>query len=200
MARQALHWQSNTPHNNTVDATSVTLLLKRSREGDSEAINQLVPIVYDELRRLAHAYLRDQNQTMQATALVNEAYIKLVESKQQSFNDRSHFFALAAKIMRQIIVDYARSRGAQKRGAGQANLELKEDILSLDQDSTQVLAIHEALDRLAAEDARKAQLIEMRFFAGMTAEECAESLDMTAAQVYRELRFAQAWLHRELMT
>src|SRR5689334_22234134 len=102
--------------------------------------------------------------------------------------------------MRQIIVDYARTKGAQKRGSGQANLELKEEILSLDQDSEQVLAIHEALDRLAVHDPRKAKLIEMRFFGGMTAEECAENLggDTTAAQVYRELRLAQAWLHGEL--
>jgi RNA polymerase sigma-70 factor (ECF subfamily) len=178
---------------------SVTLLLQRSREGDTNAVNQLVPIVYEELRRLAHSYLRgQQNQTMQATALVNEAYIKLVESKARNFNDRSHFFALAARVMRQIIVDYARTKGAQKRGSGQANLELKEEILSLDQDSTQVLAVNEALSRLATTDPRKAELVEMRFFGGMTAEECAEALSMTAPQVYRELRLAQAMLHQEL--
>ena len=176
----------------------MTLLQQRSREGDSDALNQLVPLVYGELRRLAHAYLRDPNQTIQATALVNEAYIKMVESKQHNVNDRAHFFALAAKIMRQIMVDYARSKGAQKRGSGVSNLELKEEILSLGQDFTQVVAIHEALDRLAKEDPRKAQLIEMRFFGGMTLEECAEPLGITTMQAFRELRLAQAWLHREL--
>ena len=187
-------------HNGSVDPNEVTLLLERSRQGDENAVNLLVPLVYDELRRLAHSYLRGQQQTIQATALVNEAYIKLIEGREQTINNRAHFFALAARVMRQIIVDYARTKGAQKRGSGMANLELKEEILSLDQDSEQVVAIHEALDRLAVHDARKAQLIEMRFFGGMTAEECAESLggDVTAAQVYRELRLAQAWLHQEL--
>ncbi|MBY0505510.1 MAG: sigma-70 family RNA polymerase sigma factor [Bryobacteraceae bacterium] len=183
-----------------MDSNEVTLLLERSRQGDENAINLLVPLVYDELRRLAHSYLRGQAQTIQATALVNEAYIKLIEGREQAINNRAHFFALAARVMRQIIVDYARTKGAQKRGSGMANLELKEEILSLDQDSEQVLAIHEALDRLAVHDARKARLIEMRFFGGMTAEECADSLadGTTAAQVYRELRLAQAWLHQEL--
>ena len=181
-----------------MDQGSVTVLLERIREGHSEDVNALMPLVYDELRRLAHSYLRGQQQTIQATALVNEAYIKMVEAKHQNINNRSHFFALAAKVMRQILVDYARSRGAQKRGAGQAPLELKEEILSLDQDSTQVLAINEALERLAREAPAKAQLIEMRFFGGMTGEECAESLGITAQQAYRELRLAQAWLHQEL--
>jgi RNA polymerase sigma factor (TIGR02999 family) len=183
-----------------VDSNQVTLLLERSRQGDQNAVNLLVPLVYDELRRLAHSYLRGQQQTIQATALVNEAYIKLIEGREQTIHNRAHFFALAARVMRQVIVDYARTKGAQKRGAGVANLELKEEILSLDQDSEQVLAIHEALDRLAVHDARKAQLIEMRFFGGMTADECAENLGggITAQQVYRELRLAQAWLHGEL--
>lgn len=159
-----------------------------------------MPVVYDELRRLAHAYLRNANrdQTMQATALVNEAYLKLVEGKQQEIQNRSHFFALAARVMRQIMVDYARARTSQKRGSGQMNLPLKEEILSLEQDATQVLAIHEALERLAETDERKARLIEMRFFGGLTGEECAEATGLTAQQVYRELRLAQAWLHQEL--
>src|SRR5262249_39117952 len=157
-----------------------------------EDVNVLMPIVYDELRRLANSYLRGQQHTIQATALVNEAYIKLVEAKHQTIHNRAHFFALAARIMRQILVDYARSRGAQKRGAGQAPLELKEEIVSLDQDSALVLAIHEAIDHLAKESPIKAQLIEMRFFGGMTGEECAETLGISAQQAYRELRLAQA--------
>jgi RNA polymerase sigma factor (TIGR02999 family) len=178
---------------------SVTLLLDRVKRGDGDAVNLLMPVVYGELRRLAHSYLRDRgDRTLQATALVNEAYIKLVESGQQTIHNRSHFFALAARVMRQIIIDYARAQGSQKRGGGAEKLELKEEILSLDRDSADVLAIHEALDRLAVEDARKAQLIEMRFFGGMTAEEAAEATGLTAQQVYRELRLAQAWLHREL--
>jgi len=183
-----------------VSTDSVTLLLERVRQGDGSAVNALMPVVYGELRRLAHSYLRDsgRDRTLQATALVNEAYIKLVESGGQTINNRSHFFALAARIMRQIIIDYARAQGSQKRGGGAEKLELKEEILSLDQDSAQVLAIHEALDKLANHDARKAQLIEMRFFGGMTAEEAAEATGLTAQQVYRELRLAQAWLHQEL--
>lgn len=181
-----------------MESSPVTQLIERSRQGDAQALGELMPLVYDELRRLAHSYLRGQDQTIQATALVNEAYIKLVEGKAQPVNNRTHFFALAARVMRQIIVDYARSKNAQKRGSGMANLELKEEILSLNQDATQVLAIHEALEKLAKEDGRKAELIEMRFFAGMTAEECAEATGITAAQVYRELRLAQAWLHQEL--
>jgi RNA polymerase sigma-70 factor (ECF subfamily) len=177
---------------------SVTALLHSIGEGHSEDVNVLMPIVYDELRRLAHSYLRGQPHTIQATALVNEAYIKMVEAKNQTIQNRAHFFALAARVMRQILVDYARSRGAQKRGLGQRPMELKEDILSLDNDAEQVLAIHEALDRLAVESPSKARLIEMRFFGGMTGEECAETLGITPQQAYRELRVAQAWLHQEL--
>jgi RNA polymerase sigma factor (TIGR02999 family) len=135
---------------------------------------------------------------MQATALVNEAYVKLVEGKAQDIHNRTHFFALAARVMRQIIVDYARARASQKRGGGAEKLPLKEEILSLDQDATQVLAIHQALEKLSLQDDRKAQLIELRFFGGLTGEECAAATGMTAQQVYRELRIAQAWLHHEL--
>jgi RNA polymerase sigma-70 factor (ECF subfamily) len=181
-----------------MESGSVTALLNRIGGGHKEEINVLMPIVYGELRRLAHFYLRSRQQTMQATALVNEAYIKLIEGKDQTIQNRTHFFALAARVMRQILVDYARSNGAQKRGAGDRGLELKEEILSLDQDATQVLAIHEALERLAEDSPQKAQLIEMRFFGGMTGEECAESLGISAQQAYRELRLAQAWLHQEL--
>ncbi|MBI5083845.1 MAG: sigma-70 family RNA polymerase sigma factor [Acidobacteria bacterium] len=183
-----------------MSADSVTVLLERVRQGDGDAINALMPVVYGELRRLAHSYLRGagRDRTLQATALVNEAYIKLVESGQQTIHNRSHFFALAARVMRQIMIDYARAQASQKRGGGAEKLELREEILSLDRDSSQVLAIHEALDRLAAEDPRKAQLIEMRFFGGMTAEEAADATGISAQQVYRELRLAQAWLHKEL--
>jgi RNA polymerase sigma factor (TIGR02999 family) len=181
-----------------MEERSVTVLIESIRSGHSEDVNVLMPMVYDELRRLAHSYLRGPGQTIQATALVNEAYLKMVEGKEQTINNRAHFFALAARVMRQILVDYARTKGAQKRGSGQANLELKEEIISIDQDSTQVLAINEALERLARESPQKAQLIEMRFFGGMTGEECAESLGITAQQAYRELRLAQAWLHQEL--
>lgn len=178
----------------------VTQLLDRIRLGDGTAVNDLMPIVYDELRRLAQGYLRGGRgyQTMQATALVNEAYLKLVEGKAQDIHNRTHFFALAARVMRQIIVDYARARTSQKRGGGAEKLPLKEEILSLEHDSTQVLAIHQALEKLALQDERKAQLIELRFFGGLTGDECASATGLTAQQVYRELRIAQAWLHQEL--
>ncbi len=179
---------------------SVTELLHRVREGDGNAVNTLMPLVYTELRRLAHSYLggAGRDRTLQATALVNEAYIKLVESEARNIQNRTHFFALAARIMRQILIDYARAKCAQKRGGGAEKVELREEVVSLDQDATQVLAIHEALERLAQEDAMKARLIEMRFFGGMTADECAAATGLTPAQVYRELRLAQAWLRKEL--
>lgn len=182
-----------------VSTDSVTLLLERVRQGDANAVDALMPVVYSELRRLAHSYLRgDRDQTLQATALVNEAYIKLVESREQTVQNRTHFFALAARVMRQIMIDYARAQASQKRGGGAEKLELKEEILSLHHDSSQVLAIHQALDKLAAHDPLKAQLIEMRFFGGMTAEETAAATGLSAPQVYRDLRLAQAWLHQEL--
>lgn len=179
---------------------SVTQLLERMRQGDGNAVNALMPLVYTELRRLAHSYLggSSRDRTLQATALVNEAYIKLVESEARNIQNRTHFFALAARVMRQILIDYARARSAQKRGGGAEKVELREEVVSLDHDAAQVLAIHEALDRLAKEDDLKARLIEMRFFGGMTAEESAEATGLTPAQVYRELRLAQAWLHKEL--
>lgn len=179
---------------------SVTQLLERMRQGDGNAVNALMPLVYTELRRLAHSYLggSSRDRTLQATALVNEAYIKLVESEARNIQNRTHFFALAARVMRQILIDYARARSAQKRGGGAEKVELREEVVSLDHDAAQVLAIHEALDRLAKEDELKARLIEMRFFGGMTAEESAEATGLTPAQVYRELRLAQAWLHKEL--
>lgn len=179
---------------------TVTQLLERVRQGDGNAVNALMPLVYGELRRLAHSYLRDsgRGRTLQATALVNEAYIKLVESEAQNIQNRTHFFALAARVMRQIMIDYARAQGSQKRGGGAEKVELREEVLSLDQDAAQVLAIHEALDRLAAEDPLKARLIEMRFFGGMTADEASAACGLTPAQVYREIRLAQAWLHKEL--
>lgn len=179
---------------------SVTQLLERVRRGDGNAVDALMPLVYTELRRLAHSYLGagGRDCTMQATALVNEAYIKLVESEARNIQNRTHFFALAARVMRQILIDYARAKSAQKRGGGAEKVELREEVVSLDRDATQVLAIHEALERLAQQDQLKARLVEMRFFGGMTAEESAEATGLTPAQVYRELRLAQAWLHREL--
>jgi RNA polymerase sigma factor (TIGR02999 family) len=179
---------------------SVTQLLERVRQGDGNAVDALMPLVYTELRRLARSYLGagGRDRTLQATALVNEAYIKLVESEARNIQNRTHFFALAARVMRQILIDYARAKAAQKRGGGAEKVELREEVVSLDHDATQVLAIHEALERLAQQDERKARLIEMRFFGGMTAEESAEALGLTPAQVYRELRLAQAWLHKEL--
>jgi len=176
---------------------SVTQLLERVRQGDGNAVNALMPLVYTELRRLAHSYLGG-DRTLQATALVNEAYLKLVESEARNIQNRTHFFALAARVMRQILIDYARSKAAQKRGGGAEKVPLREEVVSLSQDADQVLAIHEALERLAQQDELKARLIEMRFFGGMTAEEAAEATGLTPAQVYRELRLAQAWLHKEL--
>jgi len=162
------------------------------------SIDANIPGVYDELRRLAHAYLRGEQRTIQATALVHEAYIKLAEAGNPVIHDRAHFFALAARVMRQVVVDYARGRRARKRGSGERPVELKDTVAAIDQDASQVLAIHEALERLAVQSPERARLVEMRFFGGMTGEECGEALGMSAQQAYRELRLAQAWLRAEL--
>ncbi len=178
--------------------SEITVLLGRIREGDSHALDRLVPLVYDELHRLARSALRgDRDQhTLQPTALLNEAFLRLFGGNSPQFSDRAHFLGISARIMRQVLVDYARARAAQKRGPGlqvqfQENLAQAApvgDLLELDQ----------ALDRLGAEDPRLVVLIEMRFFAGMTAEETAEARSESVNVVRHDLRYAQARLRRLL--
>ena len=182
-------------------ALSATQLFEKARAGDEAALAQLFPLVYDELRRLAGNYMRRENprQTLQATALVHEAYLRLIPDGKLKWNDRAHFFALIARSMRQILVERARARHAEKRGGAAAQpVTLHDELLGKAEQSIDVLALDEALQKLADLDARQAELVELRFFAGLTVEETAEVMDISPATVKRDWSFAQAWLRRQL--
>lgn len=182
------------------DDEPITMLLHRFAAGDKSAIDRLVPLLYPELRKLARSYMHNENvgHTLQPTALVHQAYMKLVKQDQGDFRSRAHFLGVAAHIMRQILIDHARVRDAEKRGGKAAKLSLERmDIASADRPPL-ILAVDEALTELARTDALKGQLIEMRFFGGLTAEESAEVLNIPVTEVRRHLRVAQAWLLREL--
>ena len=181
-------------------AAQVTRLLLDLKNGDPEAVDRLMPIVYDELRRLAAHYLRDERaaDTLQPTALVHEAYLRLVAQQMPDWESRSHFFGVAAHLMRQILVDHARRRGSQKRGGGQARASLDEVVAFAPMKGGDIIALDDALTALAAVDARKAKVIELRFFGGLSVEETARALDVSVGTIGREQRMAEAWLHREL--
>jgi RNA polymerase sigma factor (TIGR02999 family) len=169
--------------------------------GDKEAFDQLVPLVYDQLRRLASNCLCSEREdhTLRATALVHDAYIRLVDVG-CDWNDRVHFYAVAARVMRHILVDYARAGKRQKRGEGLEHIALDEAVLVSSQPSQDLLALDESLNRLAAHDPRKSQVVELLFFGGLTYEEAAAALGISRATVQRELRMAKAWLHADLTT
>ncbi len=181
-------------------AAQVTLLLLDLKKGNAQAIDALIPIVYDELRRLAAHYLRDEHAaaTIQPTALVHEAYMRLVAQDVPDFECRSHFFGVASHLMRQILVDHARRHRSQKRGGGVAPVPLEDTIVFAPSRSDDILALDDALTALAAVDQRKAQVIELRFFGGLSVEETARTLDVSVGTIGREQRLAEAWLHREL--
>jgi RNA polymerase sigma factor (TIGR02999 family) len=171
------------------------------REGDKSALDRLVPLLYPELRKLARGYLRNERpgHTLQPTALVHEAYARLVRQNHPDYRSRNHFMAVAAQIMRQILVDHARARDAGKRGGGATAKVSFDQALGVAADRPSLMiAIDDALSELARKDSVKSNLIEMRFFGGMTAEDSAEVLDMPVTEVRRHLRVAQAWLQREL--
>jgi RNA polymerase sigma factor (TIGR02999 family) len=177
----------------------ITLLLGRVREGDREALDQLLPLVYSELHRLARSALRRDRglHTLQPTALLNEAFLRLFGRQLPEFSDRAHFLGVAARVMRQVLVDYARTQGALKRGPG-LQVELPEDLASRAPVGS-LVELDQALERLGQEDPRLVMLIEMRFFAGMTAEETAEATTESVHVVRHDLRYAQTRLRR-LMT
>ena len=177
----------------------MTALLKQLGKGDRTALDELLPLVYRELHQIAEAYLRREAHahTLQPTSLIHEAYLRLVEQSHPDYSNRTHFYGVAARVMRQILVDHARTRQALKRGGEEAQVPLS-DTLEFPGRPVLVLALDEALDRLNAVDRRKAEFVEMRFFAGMTAEEISECSDIPPYTVRRELRLAQAWLHKEL--
>jgi len=169
-------------------------------DGDRQSLDSLLPIVYQELRRLAAAYLRRERpgQTLQPTALVHEAYLRLMKDRPDRWQNRAHFCAIAAHSMRQILIEKARARGAAKRGGARPRVTLDEGLVGTDERSIDLVALDEALERLAAIDAEQARLVELRFFGGLTVEETAEALGISPATVKRHWTVARAWLAREL--
>ncbi len=168
--------------------------------GDERALECLTPIVYQELHRLAHAYIAREraDNTLQATALVNEAYLRLVDLQGVGWRDRTHFFAVAARVMRRILVDFARSRGYQKRAGGMKRVSLDDSLMVGEEPGAELVALDDALNRLAALDPRKSQVVELRFFGGLRAEEIAETLKISPETVTRDWRAAKAWLYSQL--
>jgi RNA polymerase sigma-70 factor, ECF subfamily len=184
-------------------ASEVTVLLRQWKSGDRSALDSLTPLVHGELRRLAASYLRRErpDHTLQPTALLNEAYIRLIAVKEQNWTSRSHFFGIAAHLMRLILVDHARGRACAKRGGPLQDLPLMDDwagSIAAPEKSQMLLDLDQGLQELADFDARKAQVIEMRFFAGMSIDETAEALGISVSTVGREQRLAEAWLNRYL--
>lgn len=186
---------------NRSEGDDVTHLLSELSRGNREVETTLIPLVYDELRRIARALMRGEGhrQALQTTALVHEAYLRLTAGKTVAWEGRTHFFAVSAKVMRRVLVDQARARNSEKRGGG---LVITVDTLPLGDprvvDAEQLLALDAALERLAALDERQSQIVEMRFFAGMTVEETAHALGISPRTVKREWQMARAWLYGEL--
>jgi len=179
-----------------------TALLLAWRRGDRAAFDRLVPLVHEELRRLARHYMGRErpDHTLQATALVNEAYLRLIEVKRIRWQDRAHFFAMSSRVMRRILVDAARAKGYQKRRAGAQRISFDEALLVSSETGPDLVALDDALQALADVDARKVKVVEMRFFGGLTVEETAVALDVSPDTVMRDWRLAKAWLLRELST
>ena len=180
-------------------APEITKLLRAWEEGDPEALNRLMPIVYDELRRAARNYLRRERagQTLQATALVNEVYLRLLHVTGVRWQDRAHFLAVSATMMRRVLLDAARARAAGKRGGGELRITLSDD-LAASNEASGLIAIDDALEALAKMDARKARVVEMRFFGGLSVDEMAEVLKLSPESVQRDWRLARAWLLKEI--
>jgi RNA polymerase sigma factor (TIGR02999 family) len=178
----------------------VTLLLRQWSEGDHEALNRIVPLMYAELRRLAHHKLRGEPAigSMNTTGLVHDAYMTLVDVRSSRFRDRSHFLAMASRVMRRLLVDQARARRAARRGNGLAPVELDDELLVSEPQADALAELDEALQRLEALDARQSQIVEQRYFGGLSLEEIAEAQGVSLSTVKRELRFAHAWLAIEL--
>ncbi len=180
--------------------TEVTRMLANWREGDREAPAHLVELVYEELRAIAGQYLQRERagHTLQATALVHEAYVRLVDQTTATWQNRAHFMGVAAQVMRRVLVDHARKHRAEKRGGTQETLVLDETADIAPQQSVDLLALDDALGDLAALDSRQSQIVELRFFGGLTNDEIAEVLDLSTRTIKREWRLAKAWLRREI--
>lgn len=178
---------------------NITHLLKEWSDGDRRALDELTPLVYEELRQQAARYLRKERpgHTLQTAALINEVYLRLIDAKDVQWQNRAHFFAIAANLMRRILVDHARKRDAEKRGGSQIRLTLDEALAISKEPEVDLLAIDEALDRLAAIDEQQARVVELRFFSGLTVEETATALGISPKTVKRDWSVARAWLRRE---
>ena len=181
-------------------SVEVTQLLKAWGQGDGDALARLIPLVQEELHRLAHRYMSREkpDHTLQTTALVNEIYLRLVDLAQVNWQDRAHFFAISARMMRRILTDFARARNYQKRGGTALHVSFDEGLAVSKEQDAEIMAIDEALVALAAVDARKSQVVELRFFGGLSVEETAEVLKVSPETVKRDWRLAKAWLHRAL--
>jgi RNA polymerase sigma factor (TIGR02999 family) len=182
--------------------SKITFVLEAVRQGDSQASRELLPLVYEELRRLARARMAQEppGQTLQPTALVHEAYLRVTEGTRADWNSRGHFFAAAAHAMRRILVEQARRKARARHGGEhrRANVEVDDLPLAIEKSIGDVLAVDEAVQKLEAEDARKGQIVNLRYFAGLTTDETAAALDLSDRTVRREWRFIKAWLRREL--
>jgi RNA polymerase sigma factor (TIGR02999 family) len=181
--------------------SDVTQLLNKAQNGDKESLDQLLPLIYDELRRVAANQLRAEreNHTLQATALVHEAYLRLLEQREVDWQNRAHFFSIAAEMMRRILVNYAVQRNAKKRGDGVTRLSLDEAIsFSTGETDLDLVSLDAALKRLAELDEMQARIVELRFFAGLTVEEVAEVLEISESTIKREWKMAKAWLKTQL--
>ena len=184
----------------TGSVPDITLLLDSAARGDARAAEELLPLVYQELRRIAAHKMAGEasGHTLQATALVHEAWLRLASANQKSWENRAHFFGAAAEAMRRILVESARRKQSLKRGAGAERVELEDSALVLAAPAEELLAVHEALDRLAAEDASAAELVKLRYFVGMNMEEAASALGMAKRTAENLWTYARAWLHREI--
>jgi len=176
------------------------MLLSALTNGEDGAASKLIPLVYDELRRLAGSYMRRErvDHTLQATALVNEAYLKLIEQRAVNWQSRAHFFGVAAQLMRRILIDYARGHTREKRGGEQKKVSLDEVFLFSEQQADELLAVDDSLNLLAKMDPRQARVVELRFFAGLSVEEAAEALGVSPKTVKRDWSVAKAWLYADL--
>jgi len=184
----------------TLSADNLTELLTDWRQGDETALETLTPLVYDEMRRIAHRYMRSEREghTLQTTALVNEAYLRLTDQQKVEWQNRAHFFAVVARVMRHILTDHARRRHYIKRGGEAQSLPIEEAALMSEPRAAELVALDEALEELAKFDGRKGRVVELRYFGGLSLEETAEALQVSPMTVRRDWRAAKAWLYRRM--
>jgi RNA polymerase sigma factor (TIGR02999 family) len=183
------------------ESNEITVMLRKWSEGSQEALNDLLPLVYDELHKRARQYLRRErsDHTLQPTALIHEAYLKLAGQNNMTWQDRSHFFAISANVMRRILVDHARAKHRDKRGGDDIKIPLEEAALVINKEKdVNLIALDEALNRLAALDEQQSRIVELRYFSGLSLEETAEALSISRSTAARDWAMAKAWLHREL--